>query len=330
MHFARLIVISETRSFRKAAELRNVTQSGFSRRIQALEHWAGARLIDRRKSPLKLTAAGQTILDVAQEIMGKLNGARREVRDKHSSKMRSIAFAAPHILSVTFFPRWLPTVQAMLGAIQFSVTSANLPDCVTALEDGDVDFLVCLIDEDQGLLQFSEQSISFGDRPSIVIGREQFVALSAPQPDGQPTHRIGGDSKSETSYLAYSNGCSLAWAVERKLASSPALSKLTRLYENSLADGLRTMALAGLGAAWLPLAATHQDILRGRLVRAAPEDLDIPLEIRMYRPSQNLTRKAEQLWKQLQATPADISVNTTAPESQPQQVPLRRQRGSIE
>lgn len=39
------VSLAETRSFSRSAQLRHVTQSAFSRRIQALEAWAGSDLL---------------------------------------------------------------------------------------------------------------------------------------------------------------------------------------------------------------------------------------------------------------------------------------------
>ena len=45
------ISLAETRSFSRSAQLRHVTQPAFSRRIQALEAWAGIDLVDRSSYP---------------------------------------------------------------------------------------------------------------------------------------------------------------------------------------------------------------------------------------------------------------------------------------
>ncbi len=55
------VSLAETRSFSRSAQLRHVTQPAFSRRIQALEGWAGTDLVDRSSYPTRLTPAGQTL-----------------------------------------------------------------------------------------------------------------------------------------------------------------------------------------------------------------------------------------------------------------------------
>ena len=64
------IALSQYQSFSRAAEFRNVTQSGFSRRIQSLEQWVGADLIDRSSFPPTLTPAGQLFREAAVDILG--------------------------------------------------------------------------------------------------------------------------------------------------------------------------------------------------------------------------------------------------------------------
>jgi DNA-binding transcriptional LysR family regulator len=55
------VSLAETRSFSRSAQLRHVTQPAFSRRIQALEAWAGTDLVDRSSYPTRLTPAGETL-----------------------------------------------------------------------------------------------------------------------------------------------------------------------------------------------------------------------------------------------------------------------------
>ena len=49
----------QTRNFSRSAQERHVTQSALSRRIQALEAWVGADLVDRSTYPLALTPPRQ-------------------------------------------------------------------------------------------------------------------------------------------------------------------------------------------------------------------------------------------------------------------------------
>ena len=65
------VSLAETRSFSRSAQLRHVTQPAFSRRIQALEAWAGTDLVDRSSYPTRLTPAGETFHAQALEILAR-------------------------------------------------------------------------------------------------------------------------------------------------------------------------------------------------------------------------------------------------------------------
>ena len=49
------LILLEQKSFTGAAERRNITQPAFSRRIQALERWAGRSLLERNSNRIELS-----------------------------------------------------------------------------------------------------------------------------------------------------------------------------------------------------------------------------------------------------------------------------------
>jgi len=80
------VSLAETRSFSRSAQLRHVTQSAFSRRIQSLEAWAGVELVDRSAYPTRLTAAGATFYLQAQEILRSLQSSRAQLRSPEAAQ----------------------------------------------------------------------------------------------------------------------------------------------------------------------------------------------------------------------------------------------------
>ena len=80
------VSLAETRSFSRSAQLRHVTQSAFSRRIQSLEAWAGADLIDRSSYPTSLTPAGEVLHAKALDLLQSLQSAKTEMKDDHDKQ----------------------------------------------------------------------------------------------------------------------------------------------------------------------------------------------------------------------------------------------------
>lgn len=74
------LCLADTRSFSRSASARHASQPAFSRRIQSLEHWLGAQLVDRSSTPLSLTTAGHLFRGHAIGIVQQVHRARHVLR----------------------------------------------------------------------------------------------------------------------------------------------------------------------------------------------------------------------------------------------------------
>jgi len=95
------IALAQKRSFTRAAELRHVTHPAFGRRIRALESWAGTTLIERGSSPVVLTAAGESFLDNASQMVRSLEGSREEVHNVAGRQARTVTVVTGRTLART-------------------------------------------------------------------------------------------------------------------------------------------------------------------------------------------------------------------------------------
>ena len=78
------VSLAETRSFSRSAQLHHVTQPAFSRRIQALEAWAGTDLVDRSSYPTRLTLAGETLYAQSLDMLQAMLTAAQQQSEQHS------------------------------------------------------------------------------------------------------------------------------------------------------------------------------------------------------------------------------------------------------
>src|SRR6187551_585176 len=136
------VSLAETRSFSRSAQQRHITQPAFSRRIQALEAWAGIDLVDRSSYPTRLTQAGETFHAQALEILDALQATRNLMRSHQAAGQDMIEFAVPHTLAFTFFPHWLMDLRESFGALKTRLTASNVHDAVLRLTEGGCDLLI--------------------------------------------------------------------------------------------------------------------------------------------------------------------------------------------
>ena len=289
------VSLAETRSFSRSAQLRHVTQPAFSRRIQALEAWAGLDLVDRSSFPTRLTPAGETLHHQALEILGALQGARNLMRAHRASGQDVIEFAMPHTLAFTFFPHWLMELRSRFGAIKTRLVASNVLDAVLRLTEGSCDLLIAYHHASQPL-QLSPDRYEM-----LSLGQETLAAYAKADASGQPLFFLTGSS-SPVPLLAYATGAYMSHMVEQIVRQLPQPPALETTYETDMAEGLKAMALEGHGLAFLPASSVRKELKARRLVPAAPAGVgELTMEVRAYRERPEVARHvkpaAQALWE---------------------------------
>ncbi len=276
------VSLAETRSFSRSAQLRHVTQPAFSRRIQALEAWAGIDLVDRSSYPTRLTPAGETFHGQALEILGALQATRNLMGSHQAAGRDMIEFAVPHTLAFTFFPHWLMDLKTDLrptfGALKSRLTALNVHDAVLRLTEGGCDLLIAYHHASQPL-QLSPDRYQM-----LSLGSETLAPYAKAGPDGQPLFSLPGQPRDRVPFLGFASGAYMARLVELILKQAGQPLHLEPIYETDMAEGLKAMALEGHGLAFLPHSSVRQELKSRRLVPAAPGgSLALTMEVRIYR-----------------------------------------------
>lgn len=289
------VSLAETHSFSRSAQLRHVTQPAFSRRIQALEAWAGIDLVDRSSYPTRLTPAGETLREQALEILGQLQAARNMMRSHQVAGQDTIEFAVPHTLAFTFFPHWLMDLRAHFGALRSRLTALNVHDAALRLSEGGCDLLIAYHHASQPL-QLSPDRYEM-----LTLGSETLAPYARPDDAGRPRFALPGRHGERVPFLAYGAGAYMARLVETLLRQNPPEARLDTVYETDMAEGLKAMAVEGHGVAFLPASSVRKDLRARRLVPAAAEPgLALTMEVRIYRErpaaARHLKPAAEALW----------------------------------
>jgi DNA-binding transcriptional LysR family regulator len=283
--------VARTGSFSLSAAERHITQSAFSRRIKALEQWAGVALIDRSTYPTRLTLAGQRFEQTAREASAALLNVRQELRHAARSDRRLLRIAVQHSLASGFLARWLATLPLSKDDLLVQVRADNLHDCVRDLEEGSVDLLVCYTHP--GLpLQLSADRF-----PSLMLARDVLTPVSKADAEGRPLHALRPGATAAVPWLSYSADAQLGQMAALALDTAEPPLAVHAVFESALVEALRATALVGLGVAWLPGSLIADDLNHKRLVRAGPISLDVPLRVQVFAESSLLSGRLQGLWE---------------------------------
>lgn len=289
--------LARTQSFSRSAEERHVTQSAFSRRIQSLERWVGAPLVDRGIFPSRLTKEGEAFRDTAEQAVRDLLRARDHARTTRRHAENTILFSATHSIALSFFPQWLARMADETGAIDAQMVADNMHNCVQNLTEGVCDFLICFSHPDFPLL-------IDGDRyPSRHLADDRLVPVAAPAADGRERYALPGTARQPLPLLGYSSDSFFGRVVDELLARDERRCHVVRRYQDSFAGALTAMARAGHGVAWVPASLVADDLARGHLLRAGDSRWEIPFGISIYRSQERSRPRVDALWARLSADP---------------------------
>lgn len=282
------LALARAMNFSRAAETRNMTQPAFSRRIRSLEDALGTPLVNRTTRQIALTPAGRAFQPRAEAIVRMLADARHAALEAAGRTERSLTLAATHALSYTFVPRWLTRVAGPSEVGTLNMVSDSHRQCLRLMQDGEASFFIC----HRGMT--SAPALPEKQFRAHPVGADRLVPLCVPDADGQPRWRLDRAGP-EAPFLAYGSASGLHAILETHWAAR-GCPKLRRAMQSMLAATNLEMAKEGQGVAYLPLSLAEDELALGRLVRAAGDAHDIPVEVVIHRPRARLTSHCERFW----------------------------------
>ncbi len=285
--------LAEGGSFSRSADSRHVSQPAFSRRIMALEEWAGAPLFDRGTMPVSLTPAGIRFQQHAHAILEAAEAARLAASSENGPK--ALRFALPHALARSFYPRWLSRLESVFASVPTQTFAMNVEEAVRSLARHECEFLITYHHPQLPL------ALDSGRHAMLTLGVEAVRPYSAVDALGAPLHRLGAGAGRPIPYLAYAPGAWLGGIAQLLLARMSQPPRLKTVYSNDMAENLKAMALEGHGVAFLPESTVGREVELGQLAPAADEALTAHLEIRIVRDTAIQSAFLDRIWDQLRA-----------------------------
>lgn len=280
------LALIECGNFSRAAEKRAVSQPSFSRRIRSLEEWVGATLIDRSTHTVRLTAAGERFRSTAEETLRRLELGREEARAVAKAASETLRFASTHVLSLTFFPVWLRSLEVdTQTTATIELVADNMVACERLMIEGRAQFLLCHHHEAANVRLGS-------DFRSIQLGGDILLPVAAPP-------IVAAGITPETPQLAFTGESGMGRILAAAWAAQGRPPRPQPTFSSHLASVLATMARDGRGVAWCALSQVEEDLASGRLARAGTEADEVPIEIRLWRPRARQSPAAEALWSRL-------------------------------
>ncbi|MDO8774623.1 MAG: LysR substrate-binding domain-containing protein [Burkholderiaceae bacterium] len=290
------LALADSGNFSRAAQARAIAQPAFSRHIKSLEEWVGVDLFDRSAQPVVLTEAGKRFHPTVDELLQRLEISRLKARAAHEQEAMSLRFAATHVLSLSFFPSWLSSIEAQLRLGPIQIISDSLVACEELMLQRRIQFLLCH-GHSSVASRLDDVQFTF-----VRISEDVLLPVTAPLTNGQPQHWIDDTPQQAVPVLAYGQDSGLGRIMRALMSSALEEEPFTTVFTAQHAVLLKTMAREGRGIAWLPQSLIKDELRSGTLVAAGNPRWHIPVDIRLYRQRATLSAPAEALWKVVAGT----------------------------
>lgn len=141
-HLRTIKAIQEAGGLARAADLLNMTQSALSHQVKGLEDQTGVELFVRRSKPLKLSAAGQRLLRLADKVLPEIEKAQEEFRGLRSGKSGRMHIAIEcHACFEWLFPV-LEKFRHNWPDVDVDIKAGLAFDALPALQKEEVDLVI--------------------------------------------------------------------------------------------------------------------------------------------------------------------------------------------
>jgi DNA-binding transcriptional LysR family regulator len=248
------------RSFTRAAEQQQVSQSSVSQAITSLEKRLGTRLIDRSHRPLELTPAGQVYYEGCRELLDGF----REIEDRVQRMGDKIT---GRVRVVSIFSVGLSQMEAYVSRFEDLYPDVSLQ--VEYLHPDELYDRVLNDKADLGLVSFPKAG---GDLTAIDWQLEEMV-LVVP-----PGHRLAGRGSCPVSeldgeeFVSFTAELKIRRQLDRWLKEARVAVSVVQQFDNI--ENIKRAVEVGTGVAALPLPTVRKETEAGALVPVRVEGVE--------------------------------------------------------
>ena len=135
-----LVALSDVRNFGRAAAQCHLTQSAFSRSIQAAEEELGLQLFDRGTLEVRCTDAGDFVVERARKLLYESRCLERDVSQYRERQIGDLAFGVGPFPAATIVPALLTHIRTCYPGVCVRVEVNNADNLAAHLRAEQLDF----------------------------------------------------------------------------------------------------------------------------------------------------------------------------------------------
>jgi DNA-binding transcriptional LysR family regulator len=263
--------LADTKSFTKAAQLNEVTQSAVSQQISALERLFKALLIERSKKKFRLTREGQVLYDYSKQVLATYNSLHGKLKEVKEMISGTIRIATIYSIGLHDLPPYLKKFLKSYPTVNVHIEYRRANQVYEDVLGNVVDL---------GLVAYPTRDLKLEICP---LRKDRLVLICSPQ------HAL---AKSKSVRLKTTSGQKFI-GFEPDIPTRKALDKILKEHSVQVQhvmefDNIETVKRAveiDAGIAIVPQGTVQQEVAKGTLAQVTLEDGEF------YRPLAALYKK---------------------------------------
>jgi LysR family hydrogen peroxide-inducible transcriptional activator len=233
-----LLALAELRHFRRAAARVGVSQPTLSAQLAALEERLGVQLVERNRSNVLLTSAGQRVAEIAQRILRDIQEIRDVAAGHQGDLAGTVRLGLPHTIGPYLLPRVIPRIHRSYPDLKLYVREEVPQGLPRSLEQGVHDLIIMPIPvRAEGLI-------------ATPLFREPLYLVVPSDSDLASREKIDRRDLKGRAIIALERGHQLREQVDAICQDFGA--ELLIDYEGTSLDTVRQMVGMGMGLSFLP------------------------------------------------------------------------------
>jgi DNA-binding transcriptional LysR family regulator len=134
-----LVALAETLNFRRAAERLHMAQPPLSVSIRRLEEELDVQLVARERRGIRLTPAGEAVLEHARQIAFHAEQVKRAAASANGGTSGRLRIAFVGSAAYSLFPRVLPAFRERFPHVELELRESTTTQMLRQVERGEVD-----------------------------------------------------------------------------------------------------------------------------------------------------------------------------------------------
>jgi DNA-binding transcriptional LysR family regulator len=289
--------VAEPGSFTAAARQLNVSQSAISRQILMLEEELREPLFLRLGRKVRLTTAGESLLQLGRRVMADVRETTAAIIEHHKRLTGTIHLAGGMTVCLHVFPSLLKEYRKRHPDVEIKLTTGGTPHLLELLRSGVVDVALLTM------------PVEGADLTQVPVMREELLVVTNRTHPFARHRRLKARDLDDQPCVLFERGSSTRRVIDDMCAREQVRPRIVMETEN--VEILKALVSIGMGMTIIPYQAVAREVRAGHLRCARLEGVSMVRETGwVYVRAPRVPRLVQQMFEALERTLPRLKLNS--------------------